>query len=718
MLKEKIVTYLREEADRPLRIRELASALDIPEDDYRGFRSAIKALVREGRVARLKGNRYGAPSKFGYVTGHVHATRHGYIFIEPESGGDEDIYVGANATEGALHGDLVQVKVLRRRPKGLEGRVIRVLKRANETLVGFLARERNVWFIEPENNKITRDVVVDSDDLKGGGEGDMVVVKVDRWGSENRIPSGHIIEVLGDPEDPEVEMQALVRRAGLVEEFPPPVEEEASRAASASIRDEIARRKDLREEIVFTIDPADAKDFDDAISVEQLGGGKVRVGIHIADVSHYVGPDTELDREAWKRGNSVYLVDRVIPMLPEKLSNGACSLRPGEDKLAFSCFVELDGDGRPGDVEIVDTVIRSRARLTYEDAQTIIDTGNPPAGAEVPREVSSKVLEAAKVAEKLTERRMERGTIDFDLPEPIIELDEEGFPLAMRERLRLASHRLVEEFMILANEAVARRGRGLNAPFVYRVHDKPDPEQMQEFREFTASLGWTIPKSDKITPDLFNSLLKQIDGEPAEDVINKVMLRHMRQALYSVECIGHFGLASDCYTHFTSPIRRYPDLVVHRLLRRYRDGVPRGREEDDLEGRLRETCEQASQRERSAMEAERESIKLKQVTYMEDHVGEVFPGIISGVTSFGVFVELEDLVVDGLIHISELDDDYYVYEEKSYRLVGERKRKQYRLGDRIVVKVVRADRTTRQLDFVPAAEEDREAFEAQAEQQA
>ncbi len=716
MLKEKIVTYLREQAGRPLRIRELASALKIPEKEYGDLRSAIKALVKEGRVARLKGNRYGAPSKFGFITGHVHATRHGYIFIEPDSGDSDDIYVGANATEGALHGDLVQVKVLRRRPKGPEGRVVRVLKRANETMVGFLSRERNVWFVEPENSKITRDVVVESGDLKRAGEGDMVVVKVDRWGSENRIPSGHIIEVLGDPEDPEVEMQALVRRAGLVEDFPAPVEKEASRAASASIQEEIARRRDIREEIVFTIDPVDAKDFDDAISVEQLGGGRVRVGIHIADVSHYVQPDTELDREAWNRGNSVYLVDRVIPMLPEELSNGACSLRPDEDKLAFSCFVELDGQGHFGEVEIVDTVIRSKARLTYEDAQAMVDAGNPPAGREIPREVISKVREAAKVAEKLTERRMERGTIDFDLPEPIIDLDEEGFPVAMRERLRLASHRLVEEFMILANEAVARRGRGVKAPFLYRVHDKPDPEQMQEFREFSASLGWTIPKSDTITPDLFNNLLKQIEGEPAEDVINKVMLRHMRQALYSVENIGHFGLASDCYTHFTSPIRRYPDLVVHRLLRRYRDAVPRGREEDELESRLRETCEQASQRERSAMEAERESIKLKQVTYMEDHVGEVFPGIISGVTSFGLFVELEKLVVDGLIHISELDDDYYVYEEKSYRLVGERKRKQYRLGDRIVVKVVRADRTTRQLDFVPATEEEQEALEQQAEQ--
>jgi ribonuclease R len=699
MLKERILKYLDEEAGRPLRIRDLARQLRIPEKEYPDFRACLRALVNEGRVLRMKGQRYGSAARSKVVNGHVSATRHEYLFVEPEGGGD-DIFVGARATLGAMDGDRVQCRIRRRSPKGLEGEVIRILKHANETLVGYLTRERNTWFVVPENQKIKRDILVEPDSLDGAQEDDLVVVRVERWGSEHRNPSGSIIEVLGDARDPEVEMAALVRRAGLSEDFPEEVEAQAAREAVRLNETGMDGRLDLRQRTVFTIDPADAKDFDDAVSIERHDDGGWTIGVHIADVSHFVPERTDLDREAWRRGTSVYLVDRVIPMLPEALSNEVCSLNPGVDRLAFSCFVRLDPEGRSRGVELADSVIHSSARLTYEQAQKIIETNGPIEGASDGMVVSD-LLEMAGVATLLTHHRMERGTIDFDLPEPIVELDERGIPVAVRERLRLASHRLVEEFMILANEAVAEYAEKLGLPFVYRIHDAPDPERMSEFREFVATLGYNLPGAPEVSPRVLSELLERVEDLPVEALINKVLLRHLRQAQYRVDNHGHFGLASRAYCHFTSPIRRYPDLVVHRLLRRYRDNIPAGAEYDRLEGWLRDTAEHASLRERAAMEAERESIRIKQVAYMEQHVGDVFPGYISGVTGFGFFVELEELLVDGLVQLSDLDDDYYVFDQKGYQLIGERTRKRYRLGDRIMIQVLAADRTTRELDFMP-----------------
>lgn len=508
----------------------------------------------------------------------------------------------------------------------------------------------------------------------------------------------------GLPDNPQAEMEDLVLRAGLSEEFPDEVEVEAHTAASHPIENEIGRRVDLREMVVFTIDPADAKDFDDAVSIQCHQDSGWTVGIHIADVSHYVRDDTRLDAEAWERGTSVYLVDRVIPMLPEALSNSACSLWPDEERLAFSCFVRLDAEGHTQGADFTDTVIRSRVRLNYEQAQQIIDAGED-ADAVAGPEVTAALCEMARVAQLLTRKRRERGSIDFDLPEPIVELDEEGFPVAVHERLRLASHRMIEEFMILANEAVAQYAGNLGLPFIYRVHEEPDPKQMEEFRQFIKSLGYSLPKSAQTSPIMLSELLQRVEGKRAESLINKVLLRHMQQAHYGVDNVGHFGLASRSYCHFTSPIRRYPDLVVHRLLRRYRQEVPTGSALEHLEGWLKATAEQASEKERAAMETERDSIKLKQIAFMEQHIGDVFPGIISGVTGFGLFVELEELLVDGLIHVSDLGDDYYLYEEGRYRLVGERTGDQFRLGDRIVVQVVRADRALRQLDFIPAPDD-------------
>ncbi len=505
------------------------------------------------------------------------------------------------------------------------------------------------------------------------------------------------------PEDLKAEIDALVADAGLSETFPDEIESETLKVARLPGRSEIDGRLDLRDEVIFTIDPSDAMDFDDAVSIEKTGDGGWRIGVHIADVSYFVKENTRLDSEAWERGTSVYLVDRVVPMLPHSLSSDACSLKPDCERLTFSCFVNLDREGRFLETELADTVIRSSARLTYEDAQLIIENGSNAVGS-VTAEVATALLEMADVARLLTRNRRERGSIDFDLPEPIVVLDDRGIPVSVKERHRLESHRLIEEFMILANEAVADYALNLGLPFIYRVHDEPDREKIDEFREFVLSLGYSMPSSKSISPGMLCALLKNVEGEKVEPLICKVMLRHMKQAMYATENTGHYGLASRAYCHFTSPIRRYPDLVAHRMLRRYRRKVPTGSSLEDLEGWMQATAEQSSERERLAAEVERDSIKLMQIAYMEKHLGDIFTGVISGVTGFGLFVELEDMMVDGLIHISDLGNDYYLFEESHHRLIGERTRRQYRIGDQIEVQVVRADRAMRQLDFIPAPE--------------
>ncbi len=505
------------------------------------------------------------------------------------------------------------------------------------------------------------------------------------------------------PEDLKAEIDALVADAGLSETFPDEIESETLKVARLPGRSEIDGRLDLRDEVIFTIDPSDAMDFDDAVSIEKTGDGGWRIGVHIADVSYFVKENTRLDSEAWERGTSVYLVDRVVPMLPHSLSSDACSLKPDCERLTFSCFVNLDREGRFLETELADTVIRSSARLTYEDAQLIIENGSNAVGS-VTAEVATALLEMADVARLLTRNRRERGSIDFDLPEPIVVLDDRGIPVSVKERQRLESHRLIEEFMILANEAVADYALNLGLPFIYRVHDEPDREKIDEFREFVLSLGYSMPSAKSISPGMLCALLKNVEGEKVEPLICKVMLRHMKQAMYATENTGHYGLASRAYCHFTSPIRRYPDLVAHRMLRRYRRKVPTGSSLEDLEGWMQATAEQSSERERLAAEVERDSIKLMQIAYMEKHLGDIFTGVISGVTGFGLFVELEDMMVDGLIHISDLGNDYYLFEESHHRLIGERTRRQYRIGDQIEVQVVRADRAMRQLDFIPAPE--------------
>jgi ribonuclease R len=500
--------------------------------------------------------------------------------------------------------------------------------------------------------------------------------------------------------DPVMDVTMIVREAGLPESFPEEVEAEAREVTAGDPVASATSRLDLRDRLIFTIDPEDARDFDDAISIEKHDDGWT-LGVHIADVAHFVRPGSRLDAEAWHRGTSVYLVDRVLPMLPEALSNNLCSLRPGEDRLAFSCFVRLDAEASPGEVELVESVIRSRARLSYTRAQQILD-----GDGDFEPELAADLREMGRVARLLMHQRKQRGSLDLDLPEPYVVLDERGHVTGLRQYPRYLSHRLIEAFMIVANEAVAEYAINLDLPFVYRVHEEPDREMLEAFRHFLVALSLPLPKGSRMSPEAMNETLHRVRGTAVEPLVNRVLLRHMKQAEYRTGNIGHFGLASRAYTHFTSPIRRYPDLIIHRLLKRYGREVPTGEDLTDLDLWLVDTAEQSSARERIAVDAERDSVRLKQVAWLEGRVGEVFDGLVTAVTDFGLFVELKDLFVDGLIHVSELDDDYYRFEPDRYRLVGERNGRQYRLGEEMEVQLIRADRITRQIDLIPVTGEE------------
>ncbi|MFC1545328.1 ribonuclease R [Gemmatimonadota bacterium] len=505
-----------------------------------------------------------------------------------------------------------------------------------------------------------------------------------------------------DSDDPGYEVTMIVRDAGLPESFPEAVEAEAREVSRGDFIETGPERIDLRDRLVFTIDPAEARDFDDAVSIEVHDDGWT-LGVHIADVSHFVRPGSKLDAEAWTRSTSVYLVDRVIPMLPEELSNNICSLRPGEDRLTFSCFIRLDGKGKPVGTELTDSVINSRARLTYEQAQQSLD-GEDNLDPLIARDLA----EMGRLARILMKNRENRGALDLDLPEPSVKLDEQGNISELKAYPRHLSHRLVEEFMILANEAVASWAGNLGLPFIYRVHDEPEREQLDDFRHFLVALSLPLPKGSRMTPAALNEALHRVKGTPVEPLVSRALLRHLKQAEYRVENSGHFGLASRAYAHFTSPIRRYPDLVAHRLLRRYRVDVPTGEELEELEEWLADTAERSGEQERVAMDAERDSIRLKQVAYLESFVGDTFDGLVTAVTEFGLFVELKGLFVDGLIHISELSDDYFRFEPDQYRLTGQRSGRQFRLGQELQVQLVRADRVKRHVDLIPFVEETEE----------
>lgn len=704
-LEERVLEHLGEKARRPLKLKEIANGLGIQDDGYPELKDTLARMTDAGAIYKITHQRYALPEQINLVVGRLDATRRGAGFVIPDRRDSTlDVFVPQHRLAGAAHRDRVVVRIERKRREGNpEGTIIRILERARKEVVGTLQRGKHFGFIKPDNPLFHFDVYVAQEDLAHAEEGQKVVVEIDDWGDGTKNPEGHVTQVLGDPDDPGVDILSIVLSHGLTTTFPPGVEEAAEKLR-VDFAAETKRRTDLRDRLSFTIDPTDAKDFDDALSIDRMEDGRFEIGIHIADVSHFVEYDSEIDDEAYERGTSTYLVDRVIPMLPERLSNELCSLVPGQDRLTFSVIVKMDGEAHVHGFRIAETVIRSRHRLSYAQAQAIIQGEiEDPAH----KDLLFPIQALRRLAKRLSARRFERGSLDFDLPESRVELDEEGFPIDIKESVRLDSMRLIEEFMLLANEIVARHATKRKIPFVYRIHDQPSPEKLERMREFVGAMGYRLPKG-AVQPEDLKRILGEVRGKPEEELVNTVVLRSMMQARYSTENVGHFGLAAEHYTHFTSPIRRYPDLVVHRLLKqveageRWKDPVERERVLDSLA----KSAEHASIQERIAERAERDSIELKKVEFMERHIGKQFAGRISGVRSFGFFVRLDEYFVEGMVAVHDLQDDYYEFHENSFALIGRNTGRRFRLADPVRVEVTGVDKDERQVDFVLVEPED------------
>ena len=688
-----VLRRLGESRKGPLKAKELAKALSVSTKDFRDFRTLLLEMVDRGRIYRVKGQRFAVPEKINLVVGRLSVTSKGDGFVAPDAGGQE-VFVPGLSLESAMDGDQVVTRV-EGRPRGRSpvGRVIKVLERAHQTLVGVYQSTRSFGVVHPQNRRIHREVLVVQGEENGATDGDVVVVRITTFGSGKMNPTGTVETVLGKTGDPGVDVLAVIHGHGLPIAFPPEVERYADDAVARRRSEPGELRIDRTDVHAFTIDPADAKDHDDALSVRRLGKGAFEVGIHIADVSHFVQSGDPVDLEALRRATSVYLVDRVIPMLPHALSTDACSLLPNVERFAISVFATLDGSGAVGDSRVERTRIRSRHKLSYEEAQAVLDGAlsiDPP--------TDEALADLAGLAKALRALREERGALDFDLPEALVVLGESGQPVDIRRMARLESHRLIEDFMLLANEIMARRAEGTALPVLYRVHEAPSRDKMLALKAFLDRLGLRTSKG-AVGPKELQALLQKVHGSPEGQLVCTVVLRAMSRARYDPANLGHFGLAATHYTHFTSPIRRYPDLWLHRVITRALiEGrpVPEEWDGEELEGKA-VLC---STRERVAEAAERESVDLKKAEYMERHLGDEFIGTISGVTSFGLFVLLDEVFVEGLVHVNSMMDDYYAFQEDSYRLVGERTRRTFRLGDRLAVRVARVDKMERHIDFV------------------
>jgi len=696
---EQIIKFLSSQQYRPVKLRELAKMMQIPEEEYGEFRRNIRSMLRDGVIVKVKRGKLGLPDKSDLVVGRLVSSKGGFGFVVPEDGG-EDVYVSPENAGNALHGDKVVVRLhRRRRGPAREGRIIKVLKRSKHTAVGTYRKGKFFDYVEPDDKKIPKDIYVAPDNSRGAKDGQKVVVSLSEWVDVDSGPEGKVVEVLGYPDEPGMDILTLIKEFELPLGFPPEVEEELDELPQRVGKREIQRRLDLRQKRCFTIDPADAKDHDDAVSLEIKPDGNYILGVHIADVSFYVKENSALDREALRRGTSVYLVDRVIPMLPEKLSNHVCSLQPHRTRLTFSVIMELTPEGEMVDYQIKESVIKSKSKLNYDEVQRFFDTGQASGNI---KGLEEDLLSMRKLSRKLLEKRLIKGSLDFDLPEAKVVLGEDGRVLDIFEVARLESHRLIEEFMLLANRTVAEHISRLSVPFLYRIHEEPDQDKMAAFSDFVSTLGYSFKVSGRIRPKKIQRFLRSLEGKPEEKLINEVLLRSLKKACYSPENIGHFGLAFSHYTHFTSPIRRYPDLLVHRLLKELQKGEYTPKRKAQLLSRLPKIGEITSERERLADEAERESIKIKQIEFMQDKLGEEYEGLICGVIPSGFFVRLDDLLAEGLVRISSLDDDYYLFDERRQRWVGRRTRRVYKLGDRVKVQVVRVDRERKEIDFILA----------------
>ncbi len=685
---------LMAEEDRPLLLREILRRLGLQKEQRHQAREVLKDLAESGKVVRIRGNRYGLPSKMNLVVGRVKAHPEGYGFVIPEAEGEEDIFISPRNLKEAMHGDRVVARIESVRRKGREGSVIRILERKTRHVVGKFMRAKNYSYVLPEDERILQEVFIPEGETKRARPNQIVVAEIIQYPTERTRPEGRITHILGYPGDPEIEPQIIIHKYDLPHRFTSAALKEAQSLPSTPLTQEYRKRVDLRALPTFTIDGENARDFDDAISIEREEEGGVKLYVSISDVSHYVEEGSALDDEAYLRGTSVYFPDRAVPMFPPELSNDICCLHPRVDRLTLTAEVRYDERGERKEVRFYPSVIRSNERLTYTGVRRILVDGETEL-----REKFSLLLPSldlmADLSQKLRQKRIARGAIDFDLPEPEVVLNLQGETEDIIRAERSLAHQIIEEFMIAANEAVAQFMEERGFPFIYRIHEPPKKEAVDEFRRFISHLGYRMRKESDPSAKEFQRVLSGVKGKPEERVVNEILLRSMKWAKYSAKNLGHFGLASDHYTHFTSPIRRYPDLIVHRLLKKALSKQDIQISEEYLAGR----ADHLSNRERVAMEAEREILDRYRVRFMKDKIGDEFEGVISGVTAFGFFVELKDIFVEGLARVTSLHDDYYQYHEKKYCLVGERTHKTYRIGDEIRVRVERVDVERRHIDF-------------------
>ncbi|MFB9274204.1 ribonuclease R [Cohnella cellulosilytica] len=704
---QELLDFMRETAYKPLTYKELEKHFGIEDAaEFKEFLRLLTGLEQEGKVLQTRSNRYGVPERMNLLRGRIQTHSKGFAFLIPEDKEHPDLYIHANDMKGTMNGDIVLARVSAKNENGkLEGEIVRIVKRAVTQVVGQFHNHDSFGFVEPDDKRITKDIFIRAENFKGAVTGQKVVANIITYPEGRTAAEGEIIEILGHKDDPGVDILSIIRKHGLPESFPDDVLAEAEAAPDTITEEEIAQqgRRDLRNKVIVTIDGEDAKDLDDAVNVERLPSGNLLLGVHIADVSYYVREKSKLDEEAYNRGCSVYLVDRVIPMLPHRLSNGICSLNPQVDRLTMSCEMEFEPDTmKRVRYDLFTSVIRTTERMTYTNVRKIVNEEDPEVAERYAGLVDTFKL-MKEMALGLRSMRMRRGAIDFDFQESKVIVDEQGKPVDIIKRERSIAEQIIEEFMLAANETVAEHFHWLKVPFVYRIHEEPTNEKLLTFMQFASNFGYAVRgKGNTVHPRALQTLLEEIRGTKEETVLSTMLLRSMKQAKYEAESLGHFGLAADYYTHFTSPIRRYPDLIVHRVMREVLENegaLPESRFEA-LNARMADIASQSSERERVAVDAERDTEKLKKAEYMLDKIGEEFTGIISGVTSFGMFVELEN-TVEGLIRLSDMTDDYYHFHELHMALIGERSSKIYRIGDEVEIRVARVNMGDHTIDFEP-----------------
>lgn len=694
---EEILEYMRQESYRPLGYTELMAVFDLDAHDQARFAKLIGQLEKEGEILKTRKDRYGLPEKMNTCRGIIKLSQRGYGIMLPDQADCGEIFIYGRNLNGAMHEDQVLVRIHQRGGPNQrsEGEVIRAISRAHSDMVGTYQKRRTMAQVIPDDPRQIYPIYVKPDSKLKLRNGDKVLVRITVWPDKDRYPQGKIVEVFGRKGLPGVDLRIVIKKHGLREAFPPGVVEEALQVASPVTAAEISGRRDLRNLRMVTIDGEDAKDLDDAVSVERIQGG-YRLGVHIADVSHYVKEDSKLDCEAFERGTSVYLINQVLPMLPPELSNGICSLNAGEDRLAMTCIMDINTTGKVNNYEIFPSVIHVDQRMTYTAVNQILEK-NDPEYIERYRPLVEDFRLMKELADILRAERTERGALDFDFPEPKVIVDENGFPLEIKVRKSGAGENLIEDFMIKANETVAKHLFMKEAPALYRVHEKPEGDSLTRLSNVLGVFGHKIQES-RINPKAFQKLLAKIKGTPGENTISLMILRSMKHARYTNQALGHFGLASKYYCHFTSPIRRYPDLIVHRVLNLQLEDSLKGRKRASLEKKMGIYGDHSSLQEIKAEEAERDLVDIKKCQYMEQFVGQEFTARISSVMSFGFFVELPN-TVEGLVHISTISDDYYEFNDRNYTLYGTHTGRRYSIGDDVRVILVKVDVDSVKIDF-------------------